>query len=81
MVPKAYDAMEDCSFLRRSHNFRSVLVSISHMKLTSVEGAFSGLLAYGISFMDGIRGLEGWSWIFVGVRSLDYECCSPFTDY
>ncbi|KAI9068182.1 MFS general substrate transporter [Trametes sanguinea] len=28
-------------------------------------GAFSGLLAYGISFMAGIGGLEGWSWIFI----------------
>lgn len=27
--------------------------------------AFSGLLAFIIQFMDGIRGLEGWSWIFV----------------
>jgi len=26
----------------------------------SVAGAFSGLLAYGISFMDGVGGLEGW---------------------
>jgi MFS family permease len=30
-----------------------------------VAGAFSGLLAYGISFMDGKGGLEGWRWIFV----------------
>ncbi|KAI0340965.1 MFS general substrate transporter [Trametopsis cervina] len=28
-------------------------------------GAFSGLLAYGISFMNGTQGLEGWSWIFI----------------
>ncbi|KAG6907011.1 hypothetical protein DXG01_010914 [Tephrocybe rancida] len=31
----------------------------------SVAGAFSGLLAYGISFMKGVGGLEGWSWIFI----------------
>ncbi|VDB96701.1 unnamed protein product [Peniophora sp. CBMAI 1063] len=31
----------------------------------SMAGAFSGLLAFGISFMDGIAGLEGWSWIFI----------------
>ncbi|PNS20845.1 hypothetical protein CAC42_2776 [Sphaceloma murrayae] len=31
----------------------------------SVAGAFSGLLAYGISFMDGVGGLEGWRWIFI----------------
>ncbi|KAJ7049979.1 MFS general substrate transporter [Mycena amicta] len=31
----------------------------------SMAGAFSGLLAYGINFMSGIQGLEGWSWIFI----------------
>ncbi|KAJ7242479.1 MFS general substrate transporter [Mycena rebaudengoi] len=31
----------------------------------SLAGAFSGLLAYGIDFMDGTRGLLGWSWIFI----------------
>ncbi|KAI0356828.1 MFS general substrate transporter [Trametes cingulata] len=28
-------------------------------------GAFSGLLAFGISFMSGTAGLLGWSWIFI----------------
>ncbi|KAI0356827.1 MFS general substrate transporter [Trametes cingulata] len=28
-------------------------------------GAFSGLLAFGISFMSGTGGLLGWSWIFI----------------
>ncbi|KAF5349868.1 hypothetical protein D9758_014021 [Tetrapyrgos nigripes] len=31
----------------------------------TLAGAFSGLLAYGISFMSGTRGLLGWSWIFI----------------
>ncbi|KAK7687705.1 hypothetical protein QCA50_008921 [Cerrena zonata] len=31
----------------------------------TVAGAFSGLLAYGISFISGKRGLLGWSWIFI----------------
>lgn len=31
----------------------------------AIAGAFSGLLAYGISFMDGIAGQEGWRWIFI----------------
>ncbi|PFH46412.1 hypothetical protein AMATHDRAFT_77688 [Amanita thiersii Skay4041] len=31
----------------------------------SLAGAFSGLLAYGISFMSGTRGYLGWSWIFI----------------
>ncbi|KAF8835336.1 MFS general substrate transporter [Paxillus ammoniavirescens] len=31
----------------------------------AMAGAFSGLLAYAIGFMNGDRGLEGWSWIFI----------------
>ncbi|KAF6753510.1 MFS general substrate transporter [Ephemerocybe angulata] len=31
----------------------------------SMAGAFSGLFAYAIGFMDGWRGLKGWSWIFI----------------
>ncbi|KAJ8517655.1 hypothetical protein ONZ45_g5173 [Pleurotus djamor] len=31
----------------------------------SIAGAFSGLLAFGISFMDGVAGMLGWSWIFI----------------
>ncbi|KAF8816104.1 MFS general substrate transporter [Phlegmacium glaucopus] len=31
----------------------------------SLAGAFSGILAYGISFMSGRQGLLGWSWIFI----------------
>ena len=33
----------------------------------SIAGAFSGLLAFGISFMSGRGGLLGWSWIFVSL--------------
>lgn len=36
----------------------------------SLAGAFSGLLAYGISFMAGTAGLLGWSWIFVSHAGL-----------
>ncbi|QKX60879.1 uncharacterized protein TRUGW13939_08025 [Talaromyces rugulosus] len=32
---------------------------------TTLAGAFGGLLAYGISQMDGIRGYKGWRWIFI----------------
>ncbi|KEZ46290.1 hypothetical protein SAPIO_CDS1211 [Scedosporium apiospermum] len=31
----------------------------------SLAGAFSGLLAYAITLMDGIGGLSGWQWIFI----------------
>ncbi|EAU29582.1 predicted protein [Aspergillus terreus NIH2624] len=30
-----------------------------------MAGAFSGLLAFLISKMDGVGGLEGWRWIFI----------------
>ncbi|KAK5051047.1 hypothetical protein LTR84_003606 [Exophiala bonariae] len=32
---------------------------------TSLSGAFSGLLAYSIQFMEGIAGRHGWQWIFI----------------
>ena len=32
---------------------------------SSLSGAFSGLLAFAISYMSGREGLLGWSWIFV----------------
>ncbi|KAH8892345.1 high-affinity nicotinic acid transporter [Thozetella sp. PMI_491] len=31
----------------------------------SLAGAFSGLLAYAITLMDGLAGLAGWQWIFL----------------
>ncbi|GAA5946567.1 hypothetical protein JCM3775_002142 [Rhodotorula graminis] len=31
----------------------------------TLAGAFSGLLAYGIGFMRGVGGRNGWSWIFI----------------
>lgn len=31
----------------------------------SLAGAFSGLLAFAISKMDGVGGLSGWRWIFI----------------
>ena len=40
----------------------------------TLAGAFSGLLAFGISFMSGTAGMLGWSWIFVSsVCSLPSE--------
>ena len=39
----------------------------------TLAGAFSGLLAFGISFMDGVAGRAGWSWIFVRVFSAYVE--------
>ncbi|KIK77706.1 hypothetical protein PAXRUDRAFT_834903 [Paxillus rubicundulus Ve08.2h10] len=61
------------------------------MAAAGLGGVFSGLLAYGIGFMDGDGGLEGWSWIFIlegAVTALvgsiaafvmvDYPCTAKF---
>ncbi|KAJ6585527.1 MFS general substrate transporter [Mycena capillaripes] len=37
----------------------------SAASMAGTFSAFSGLLAYGINFMNGTRGLLGWSWIFI----------------
>lgn len=34
----------------------------------SLAGAFGGILAYGIGFMKGIGGYNGWRWIFIIVH-------------
>uniref|UniRef100_A0A093V3W3 Putative transporter C11D3.18C n=1 Tax=Talaromyces marneffei PM1 TaxID=1077442 RepID=A0A093V3W3_TALMA len=31
----------------------------------TLAGAFSGVLAYAIGLMDGIRGVQGWRWLFI----------------
>ncbi|KAF9885386.1 hypothetical protein FE257_013004 [Aspergillus nanangensis] len=52
----------------------------------SVSGSFSGLLAYAIGFMDGIRGYGGWRWVFIleglltimiAVLSQPFVCDTP----
>jgi MFS family permease len=44
----------------------------------TAAGAFGGLLARGISVMDGILDRGGWSWIFIleGCLTLVVACCS-----
>lgn len=46
----------------------------------TLSGAFGGLLAYGISRMDGVGGKAGWSWIFIieGLITLVVACVSPW---
>ncbi|KAL4935529.1 hypothetical protein BDV06DRAFT_217365 [Aspergillus oleicola] len=46
---------------RSNAQFRLALIFAS----ASMAGAFSGLLAYLISMMDGVGSLEGWRWIFI----------------
>ena len=49
----------------------------------AIAGAFSGLLAYGISFMDGVAGQEGWRWIFIleGIATVIVAAIAFFTVY
>jgi len=42
--------------------------------VTSLAGAFSGLLAFAIMHLDGKHGIAGWRWIFILVRMLFYVC-------
>lgn len=51
-------------YCRHEIQFRQALF----FSAASVAGAFSGLLAFGISKMDGVGNLEGWRWIFILVR-------------
>jgi MFS family permease len=44
---------------RRDAQFRIALV----FACASLAGAFSGLLAYGIGYMDGVGNLAGWRWM------------------
>ena len=46
----------------------------------SISGAFSGILAYGIIQMNGIRGLHGWAWIFIleGLFTVVFGLCTYF---
>src|SRR3979490_931496 len=43
----------------------------------SLAYGFSGLLSFAIGFMDGIQGLQGWSWIFVS-RAIFFLRSVPF---
>ena len=43
-----------------------IALRMSYLFVSSaLAGAFGGLLAYGIGFMDGIAGERGWRWIFI----------------
>lgn len=48
-------------YVRKDLQYRQALFFAA----ASAAGAFSGVLAYGIGFMKGIAGLNGWRWIFI----------------
>ncbi|KZT08235.1 MFS general substrate transporter [Laetiporus sulphureus 93-53] len=49
----------------------------------TIAGAFSGLLAFGISYMSGTAGLLGWSWIFIieGLTTVVVGCIAFFGEF
>ncbi|KAK4049038.1 hypothetical protein OIV83_004399 [Microbotryomycetes sp. JL201] len=70
-----------CFFLtawykRTEANFRISLFFSS----ATLAGAFGGLLAYGLSRMNGVGGRPGWSWIFIieGLLTVAVALIAPF---
>ncbi|KXN73672.1 MFS general substrate transporter [Conidiobolus coronatus NRRL 28638] len=48
-------------YTRKELGIRLALI----LSTSNIAGSISGLLAYGISFIDGKGGLSGWQWIFI----------------
>ncbi|GAA5885824.1 hypothetical protein JCM6882_007574 [Rhodosporidiobolus microsporus] len=65
------------SWYRRTESQIRIAVFFSSATLA---GAFGGLLAYGLSQMDGIGGKAGWAWIFIieGIITVLVGCVAPF---
>jgi MFS family permease len=70
-------------YCRHEIQFRQALF----FSAASIAGAFSGLLAFAISKMDGVGGLEGWRWIFilegiatVVIAALAFFCLHDFPE-
>ncbi|GAA5885821.1 hypothetical protein JCM6882_007573 [Rhodosporidiobolus microsporus] len=65
------------SFYKRDESQLRIAVFFSSATLA---GAFGGLLAYGLSQMDGIGGKAGWAWIFIieGLITIVVGCIAPF---
>ncbi|KAJ5325831.1 hypothetical protein MYU51_001175 [Penicillium brevicompactum] len=54
------------TYLTLFYNKREIALRTGYLfSSAAIAGAFGGLLAYGIGFMDGICGLRGWRWIMI----------------
>ncbi|KAG9324800.1 hypothetical protein KVV02_004673 [Mortierella alpina] len=56
---------------RREHAFRAGIF----FSTATVAGAFGGLVAYGISQLQGLGGLRAWQWIFLLEGLFTVACC------
>jgi hypothetical protein len=54
--------VDDLRLLRYQRKERQFRVAL-FFSAAALAGAFGGILAYGIGFMDGVGGLEGWNWM------------------
>lgn len=53
-------------YLTLFYTKKEIALRISFLFISSaLAGACGGLLAYGIGFLDGVRGYSGWRWIFI----------------
>jgi MFS family permease len=54
------------TYLTLFYSKREIALRTSYLfSSAAIAGAFGGLLAYGIGFMDGVGGLRGWRWIMI----------------
>ena len=63
-------------YVRKERQFRIAMF----FSAAALAGAFGGILAYGIAFMDGVGGLGGWRWIFIleGILTFVVGCLAYF---
>ena len=53
-------------YLTLFYTKKELALRIGYLFVSSaLAGACGGLLAYGISYMDGVAGLSGWRWVFI----------------
>jgi len=64
-------------YKRTESHFRVALF----FSAASLAGAFGGIFAYGIGYMKGVGGLQGWQWIFIleGLLTVVVALASYFT--
>jgi sugar phosphate permease len=53
-------------YLTLFYTKRELALRVGYLFVSAaLAGAFGGLLAYGVGFMDGVAGLRGWRWIMI----------------